>query len=995
MAVAEYLVGRAEELGTLDDLLARVDGGNSLAVEVVGEPGIGKTRLLAEFADRADTDGYLVLSGAAAELEQDMPFGMFVDALDEYLQGLGPHRFAVLDDQVRNGLATVFPSLSDLATTEGAAFRHERHRSHRAVRELLERLTATRSLVLVLDDVHWADPASIDLLGALLRRPPDAAVLFVVALRPRQAPERLAPALEPARRAGTLTRVELDALTRLEATELLGARVDEAMATALYDDSGGNPFYLEQLAKVAERTATLAATKPQEPLGDLDVPPQVAAALAEELALIPDEARLLLLGAAVAGDPFDPELATAAAAFDDASALEAIDELLHVDVIRETDVPRRFRFRHPLVRRAVYESAPGGWRLGAHERCADALAARGVGPAERAHHVERAGREGDATAVATLREAGSAAAHRAPASAAHWFAVALRLLGTDTPAAERVELLLARAGALATCGHFSEAHSALLEAIALVPKDAVALRVQLTTVCAAVEHLLGRHEEAHGRLADALTGLEKGASAEAAALMIELALDGVYRMEFEQIEPWAERALEVARPLGDEPLTASAVAILAWGAGLCGRVAEAETYRAEAAGLVDSLSDEEVARRLDAVINLAGAELYLDRFPECGVHAERVVGIARATGQPAVAVFAFMLLAWARMLSGELVEGGEMLDAAIEEARLLGNAQSLAGLLLNRSLTALAAGDSELAVSTAEESVELTRGMDNGLIPAATGLALAGAYLETGDDRLGEAVGLMLERCGGAELPLMPGGSFRAKWLELLTRCWLALDRWDDAERAAECAEVTAASMGALPMARSMADRAKAVIALASGDATAAADRALASAAAADDAGIPVEAALSRTLAGRALAQAGQRNSAIAELEQAASAFHACGGRRYRDAADHELRLLGRRVHRRTRPGRADATGIEALTAREGEIARLVVDRRTNPEIAEILFLSPKTVETHLRNIFRKFGVSSRVDVARAVEHADRAEPTASRQPKVRASAPNRPKRVS
>ena len=77
------------------------------------------------------------------------------------------------------------------------------------------------------------------------------------------------------------------------------------------------------------------------------------------------------------------------------------------------------------------------------------------------------------------------------------------------------------------------------------------------------------------------------------------------------------------------------------------------------------------------------------------------------------------------------------------------------------------------------------------------------------------------------------------------------------------------------------------------------------------------------------------------------------------------------RIHRRTQPGQFDASGVRALTEREQQIARLVVDRRTNPEIAEALFLSPKTVETHMRNIFRKLDVSSRVDVARAVERAE------------------------
>ena len=81
-------------------------------------------------------------------------------------------------------------------------------------------------------------------------------------------------------------------------------------------------------------------------------------------------------------------------------------------------------------------------------------------------------------------------------------------------------------------------------------------------------------------------------------------------------------------------------------------------------------------------------------------------------------------------------------------------------------------------------------------------------------------------------------------------------------------------------------------------------------------------------------------------------------------------------MYRRTRPGRPDGTGVDALTERELQVVRLVVDRRTNPEIAEALFLSPKTVETHMRNVFRKLGVSSRVEVARTVERADRALPT-------------------
>lgn len=241
------------------------------------------------------------------------------------------------------------------------------------------------------------------------------------------------------------------------------------------------------------------------------------------------------------------------------------------------------------------------------------------------------------------------------------------------------------------------------------------------------------------------------------------------------------------------------------------------------------------------------------------------------------------------------------------------------------------------------------------------------------------AVNALVQSSGGDELVLIPG-VWRARSLELLTRCLLALGRREDAERAAARAEAAAAALK-LRVARSMADRALAAVALDAGDADIAADLALASAGLADEVGMPVDAAMSRTLAGRALAQAGQRERAVAELQHAAAELHACGAFRYRAAAERELRRLGQRIHRRTQPGKADGSGVESLTSRELEIARLVVARKTNPQIAEALFLSPKTVETHMRNIFRKLDVSSRVEVARAVEHADQAESNSEASP--------------
>jgi DNA-binding NarL/FixJ family response regulator len=161
-------------------------------------------------------------------------------------------------------------------------------------------------------------------------------------------------------------------------------------------------------------------------------------------------------------------------------------------------------------------------------------------------------------------------------------------------------------------------------------------------------------------------------------------------------------------------------------------------------------------------------------------------------------------------------------------------------------------------------------------------------------------------------------------------------------------------------------------VALVTGDRGRSAELALRSAIAAEEAGAPIEAALSRALAGRALAEAGQRDAAVAELECAANELDAIGAVRYRNQVDLELGKLGHRTYRRTRRGKVDGTGLESLTERELQVARLVVERKTNPEIAAELFLSQKTVETHLRNIFRKLDVSSRVELARAIERAER-----------------------
>jgi DNA-binding NarL/FixJ family response regulator len=959
-------VGRAEELDSVEQLLNELDEGHPGALELAGEPGIGKTRLLRELAARAEAREHLVLLGAASELERGLPFSVFLGALEEYVAGLEPERLEALDDEVQAELAHVFPSLSALADGRGVAVQHERYRTHRAIRELLVRLAAPTPLVLVLDDVHWADSASVELLGALLRRPPAAAVLMVSAGRPRQMPDRLSAALERAYREGMLTRIELGPLSPVEARAFLGEAVDAVQATALYKESGGNPFYLQQLERALELTGG-AASAAAELSAAIEVPFAVAAALTEELALLSQPARLVLQGAAVAGDPFEPELAAVAAWTPEDSTMEVVDELLELDLIRQTDVPRRFRFRHPLVRRAVYETTPGGWRLRAHERCAEALAARGAAVAARAHHVERSARQGDVGAVAVLRDAGEATARLAPESAARWFGGALRLLPHTAPAEDRVALLLARAGALAAAGHFADSHEALLEAIAIVPEWSRALRTTATTACARVERFLGRYEQAHARLVGALRDLPEPASVESVGLLIEVTLNEFYRSRYEAMHDWAGRAVSAAKELGDAALMAAGFAMSALADAITGSTETARSHRAEAAALVDGLSDDELSLRIDAAAWLAAAELYLDLYPEADAHASRALTLARATGRgDPFGPYQILPRVW--YVRGRLAQAAKLLDGGIEAARLLGTPPALSGNLFNRSVVAVAVGDLDIALATAKEGVELTRDLDEGFVTAWAAVRLADALLATGEPE--QAIELLLGRAGGEELSLIPGG-WRAYCLELLTRCWLALDRRIEAERAAARAEVTA-TVTRLPLAAAWADRATAAMALHAGDAARASERALVSADAAQEVGAPIEAALSRTLAGRALAQAGRYDRAVAELQRAAAAFEACGALRYRESAERELGRLGHRPHRRSRPGQADGSGIASLTEREHQVAQLVVDRKTNPEIAGELFLSQKTVETHLRNIFHKMDVTTRADLARAVESAGR-----------------------
>jgi ATP/maltotriose-dependent transcriptional regulator MalT len=970
---SELLVGRAEELGALERLLDDTRAGASNVVFLTGEPGIGKTHVLGELVRRAETQGCLVLEGSAAEFEQELPFGVVIDALDAYLASLDALSVDRLAADGLEGLADVFPSLRSLRTGAGATpTATERFRLYYAVRELLERLAARQPMVLVFDDLHWADGASIELVAHLIRRPPEAPVLLAGSFRTGQVSTALLAAIDAADRAGDVERIELGPLAPHEADTLLGD-TDGARRQGLYRQSGGNPFYLLQLARARRRIGGGGGGGGHERVrddapdgGDAQVPPAVVSAIAQELASLSPSARAFAEAAAVVGDPFELDLATATADVAEPAALTCLDELIARDLVRPAQVPRRFQFRHPLVRAAVYESSPAGTRLAAHARCAGALAAQGAPATTRAHHVEQSARHGDPVALAVLLEAGEATAQRLPSSAGRWFQACLRLLPDTAPVEDRVKLVMAAASALTTAGRLNEARAVLLEGFQGVPRDAHELRVGLTAACAGVEQQIGRHDEAHNRLVAALEELNDRRSEAGVALMVALATEGFHRMTYGTMKTWGTEAVAAAAPLGNRMLLASAEAVLAMGCSFTLDREGAEEHCRAAARIVDAMADEELAVRLDAVGHLAGTELYLERFEETAVHAGRGVAAGRAAGRTDVFPTLFPCLGTAHWVAGRLAESIDVLDGAVEAARLTGNDHSVAWSLLNLSLAALMQGDLELALRSGQESVDLVGLTGDNFVSALAAMIYGWVLFESGEAARGAQI--MVTGCGGDDLPRIPGG-WRATYLEALVRCYLQLGRLDDARRAAGWAMDIADQVG-LPRTSAMAHRAAAEMALHLGASADAVHHARQAVDAAERCSARVDAAQSRVVLGRALAQDGDVAGAAAELARAAADFDSYGATRGRDQAEQELRKLGHRVHRRSQPGLVHGDGLTALSGRELEVARLVVDRRTNPEIAADLFLSLKTVESHMRNIFRKLGVSSRVEVARVAERS-------------------------
>ncbi|GIJ43558.1 hypothetical protein Val02_04440 [Virgisporangium aliadipatigenens] len=877
--MSNAFVGRTVELALLRTALDR-----GCVVALRGDPGIGKTRLLEELAADAERRGFPVLAGRAAEFEREVPFGT-----------------------VRNALAEHFDEAAS-----GEFLPAERYRVYRAVRGLLERTAAGRGLVLLLDDVHWSDEGSLELLDHLLRHPPRGRVVVAFAYRPRQAPERLVRSVEDAVRRGVATALDVGPLTFGEAGALMPAAAGPGERHRLYEASGGNPFHLEILVRGSGRSTEILPALAPTP-------------------------RTVLHAAAVAGDGADPGLLAAVAEMSTVDTLAALDHLAAHDLIRP-DGPRGFRFRHPLVRAAAYEHAGPGWRVAAHARAAAELARRGAPVTDRAVHVQASARVGELSSVELLLAAATEAMRATPATAAHWLHTALGLL-PDGPQniGKRLALLHLRAQALGYSGRLADSRELLEQILRLLPEGSPP-RVGAVTFLTMLQHLLGEHAEARALLRRELA-TQTGEGAD--VLRVALAL--THLMPGDADDTAVEAAIATARDTGNRGLLLGA---LSKGA-MSSQAFDVDDARPvawldEAAELADAMPDTELAGRLDDVVFLGLGELYRERFRAALRHIRRASDVSRATGQSHLIGSLQMIEGVLYCDTGDFRAALAVLDDALESVLLTGGRSAHSRVQGYRCWATLWTGDVATANALGEEAVALTTGAGRADWQPATAEGMLGwARYAAGD--LDGCAEVLLSAGGGPDLPAIRP-VWQPRWYEVLAAAAAAAGdhrrAGDMAARAARLAVAPGLSRRAGMIAVTQ------VHAALASDPAAAAEHAGRAATLFTRAGDRAGAARARTLLAAAYQALGKTEESAREAEAARRGFARCGA-----APDWLFRAAGI-------PLAADPV---PLTRREQEVLAHLAQSLTAAAIARRLGISTGTVHKHLAAVYRKLGTGDRL----------------------------------
>jgi pentatricopeptide repeat protein len=661
----------------LDSLRERWEAarlGEGSTVLLSGEAGIGKTRLAARLAAEADADGATVLYGRADE-EAVLPYQPFAEALRHYVA----HTPGFAEDPelepVRRELAGLVPELSPAApeARERSRAERQRHRLFDAVVRVLRRAADERPLLLVLDDLHWADVPTLLLLREVIRLAPETRMLVLATYRDREVDPggMLARLLADARREDLVDRVPLAGLDAQKTAALVAAsgdrEPDEGLARALHEQTGGNPFFIEELL----------CSWDEAPQATLTVPRSVKEVIGHRLERLDEEVVEVLLTAAVLGPSF--RLSALVAVAEDADAVAAVDAGVRAGLIAEDpDDPDRFSFSHQLVRETLYERPVAGRRLRLHRVVAEALeeAPLEVLPGELAHHFFVAREVGGAhKAILYLLQA----AERATATHAYEEAIAHYERVLTTLELVRPDDLAARADVLRALGH------SRWQASEPDPRAAFDEAARVARRIGSAERLAWAALGAGGRLyapvepdpeylallEEALRELEPDDSALRSRLLARLAENLLVTAELERAVAVARESVAMARRIGEPD--ALMVALMSLHAALLhvAHTPERRRLLEEALALAGELEADERAAlgRHWLVYDL----VELGELDEARRRHAELDALARELRQP---LYQHSTLAWRCVwagLAGRFEEGERLARASLELAEGAGD----------------------------------------------------------------------------------------------------------------------------------------------------------------------------------------------------------------------------------------------------------------------------------------------------------------------------------
>jgi DNA-binding NarL/FixJ family response regulator len=924
------IVGRTGELSRLDHLVTRLGDGRGGLTWVQGEPGVGKSALIDAVTARAAALGHTVLRAAGEELMQPFPLRLMADCL-----GIA----AASPDPVNAGIARLLrgePGSSGALDPVMAA--GER------MLELVDRLCARGPVAVVAEDLQWADEPSLLLWGRLARAVNQIPLLLIGAARPLPRRAKLDRLRElVTERAGVVIDLEpLDADSVAELAGHLTNGVPGPRLRAALHRAGGNPLYVRELvdALVRDGLVEVDGKAAELPGGVAATPESLRVAIGSRLSFMSAETRKLLQTAALLGNEFDATELAAVTGQPVAQLAGVLAEAVAGGVISATG--ERLRFRHELIHEILVDQTPPAIRRALHGEIARMLAAAGSPAVSVARHLLTVPGRLDDWALAWLATVAEAALYPLPQVSAD---LLQRALDSDDENAKRWELLATRlAKVLFWLGRDAQAAEVAVAVVARTDDAALAARMRIQIIRSAGR--MGRPEDGLPVLVrspedDQLPPLWRARLGAWSALL----LDGAGQTS--QSAALAQDALERATASGD-PLT---IAYARHAAAMCGsKLARPAPIKAALTGL-QGQDPESIDLRMLLMYNYVILSMNLGLREEAEATlasalplVERVGTFRAAAIQTAAAAFCWRYGRW----DEALVHLTSISQEFLGPEPLSPQHHSMAALIaLHREDRDTADAHLRSAVGAAPA---VLADPPVPLFPVTQALAVRAEA----DGDLARAVTLM-----SAWLGASPGlnAQDRHDDLPYLVRIALAAGDLATANAAAAACQADAAADGS-PGRVAAAAFCQALLE----------DDADALLAVADDyracGWLPYSASALEEAAA-CLAGSGDAARARSALTGAVRLYAELGATWDIRRADARLRRRGIRRGPRSTHRRA-TTGWAALTPSEVNIARMVAEGLSNPDIAGELFLSRRTVQTHVSNILGKLGLRSRVDIVRA-----------------------------